>query len=66
MARFTILAQMMAVPRPVAIGEADTAADAVRKAREFAKQGKRDVQIGDSEIEDYFPLEQFAAKHGIR
>jgi hypothetical protein len=66
MARFTILAEMFVVPRPVPIGEADTPADAVRKAREFAKQGKRDVQIGDSEVENYFPLEQFAAKHGIR
>ena len=35
MARFQILAQMLALPKPMPIAEADTPAEAVRKAREF-------------------------------
>jgi hypothetical protein len=66
MARYSILAQMMTLPKPLAIGEADTPADAVRKARAFTKDGQRNVQIGDNQSETYFPAEEFAAKHGIR
>jgi hypothetical protein len=66
MARYSILARMMTLPRPLAIGDADTPADAVRKARAFTADGQRDVQIGDAQSETYFPTEEFAAKHGIR
>lgn len=66
MARYSILARMMTLPKPLAIGEAETPADAVRKARAFVKDGQRDVQIGDNQAEIYYPAEDFAAKHGIR
>ncbi len=66
MARFQILAQMLALPRPMPIAEADTPAEAVRKAREFEQKGRQDLQIGDSEAQQYYPVAQFAAKHGIR
>jgi hypothetical protein len=66
MARYSILARMLVMPKPMPIGEAETPADAVRMARDFARQGKRDVQIGDNQAEMYLPTEQFAAKHGIR
>jgi hypothetical protein len=66
MARFKILAPMLTVPRPMAIAEADTPADAVRKAREFEQKGRTDLQIGDTQAEEYFPVAQFAAKHGVR
>lgn len=66
MARYLVLAPMMTTGRPMPIAEAETPADAVRKAREFEKKGKRDLQIGDSEAEQYSPVSQFAAKHGIR
>jgi hypothetical protein len=66
MARYLVLAQMLTVPKPMPIAEADTPADAVRKAREFEKKGKRDLQIGDTQAEQYYPVAQFAAQHGIR
>jgi hypothetical protein len=66
MARYSILSPLLTVPRNVAIGQADTPAEAVRIAREFAKQGKKGLQIGDNEAAHYEPLETFAAKHGIR
>lgn len=66
MARYTILSRFMVTPRPLPIGEAETPAEAVKKARDFAKQGKRDVQIGDNQAATYYPMEEFAAKHGIR
>jgi hypothetical protein len=66
MARYQVLATMLTMPRPMPIAEADTPADAVRKAREFAQKGRRDLQIGDTEAQQYFPVDQFAAKHGIR
>ena len=66
MARYSILARMLVTPKPMAIAEAETPADAVRLARDLTRQGKRDVQIGDNQSQMYFPTEQFAAKHGIR
>jgi len=66
MARYQILAQMLALPKPMAIAEADTPADAVRKAREAAQRGSQGVQIGDTQAEQYFPIDTFAAKHGVR
>ena len=66
MARYIILAQMMTIPKALPIAEADTPQEAVRKAREFEKQGRTDLQIGDSQAELYYPLQQFAAQHGIR
>ncbi len=66
MARFQVLAQMMTMPKPMPIAEADTPAEAVRKAREFEQKGRRDLQIGDSQEQQYYPVAQFAAKHGVR
>ncbi len=66
MARYHILAQLLTVPKPMAIDTADTPADAVRKAREATQRGSQGVQIGDSEAAQYFAVDQFAAKHGIR
>jgi hypothetical protein len=66
MARYLILAQMLAVPKAMPIGEAETPADALRKAREFEQKGRQDVQIGDTQAEQYYSLAQFAAQHGIR
>ncbi|MGD9967717.1 MAG: hypothetical protein AB7T59_14440 [Hyphomonadaceae bacterium] len=66
MKRYQVLAQMLTVPRPMAVAEAETPAEAVRKAREFAQKGHRDLQIGDTEAEQYYPVDQFAAKHGVR
>jgi GTP cyclohydrolase III len=66
MARYHILAQLLTVPKPMAIDTAETPADAVRKAREAEQRGSQGVQIGDTEAEQYFPIAQFAAKHGIR
>jgi hypothetical protein len=66
MARYQILAQMVTIGRPMPVAQADTPADAVRKARELEQKGKRDLQIGDTQAEQYFPVNAFAAKHGIR
>jgi hypothetical protein len=66
MARYSILALMRTLGKPMPIAEAQTPADAVRIARDFVRQGKQDVNIGDKELEQYFPPEVFAAKHGIR
>jgi hypothetical protein len=66
MARYLILTQMLTLPRPMPIAEADTPADAVRMAREFEKKGRQDIQIGDTEAAQYFPIDTFAAKHGVR
>lgn len=65
MARYSILARMMALPQPMAIGSADTPADAVRKARAFAQDGQRDLQI-EEKAGELLTLEAFANKHGIR
>lgn len=65
-ARYQILAQMLTVPKPMAIAEADTPAAAVQKAREFIQKGRQNIQIGDTQAEEYFPVDTFAAKHGIR
>ena len=66
MARFTIVSRFLVMPNPLPIGEAETPAEAVKKARDFAKQGKRDVQIGDNQAAVFYPAEEFAAMHGIR
>ena len=66
MARYHILAQMLTLPKPAAIAEADTPQEAVRKAREFEQKGRRNLQIGDTQAEQYYPVAQFAAQHGIR
>ncbi len=65
-ARYQILAQMLALPKPMAVAEADTPDAAVRKARELMKQGRQNLQIGDSQAEQYFSVDAFAAQHGIR
>lgn len=57
---------MQTVPKAMPIAEADTPQEAVRKAREFEKKGQRDLQIGDTQAEQYYPVAQFAAKHGVR
>ena len=66
MARYQILAQMLAVPQPMAIAEANTPAEAVTKARQYAQQGRQGLQIGDTDAEQYYSIDSFAAKHGIR
>jgi len=66
MARYKILALMLTVPRPMTIDEADTPQDAVRKAREFEQKGRQNLQIGDTEAAQYYPIAEFAAQHGIR
>ncbi|MCX7360041.1 MAG: hypothetical protein NT015_18120 [Alphaproteobacteria bacterium] len=66
MARYLVLAQMLAVPKPMPVGQADTPAEALRKARELEKAGRDGIQIGDTEAEQYFSIAQFAAQHGIR
>ena len=66
MARYQILAQMLTVPKPMAIAEADTPDAAVRKARELMQKGRQNLQIGDTQAEQYYPVDTFAAKHGIR
>ena len=66
MARYQILAQMLVVPKPMAIAEADTPADAVNKARQAEKRGSQNLQIGDVEAAMYYSVEQFAAMHGVR
>ena len=65
MARFEILEQMRILPKPMAIGSADTPAEAVRIAREFEKQGHK-VEIGDLQVAEMYPIATFAAKHGVR
>lgn len=65
MARFSIVTKMLTIPKSAAVGEADTPADAVRIARQHAQQGKN-VQIGDNDSQMVMPIDQFAAKHGIR
>jgi len=66
MARYQILAQMLAVPKPMAIAEADTPAEAVDKARQAEQNGSQNLQIGDVEAAMYYSIAQFAAKHGLR
>jgi len=66
MARYTILSRMRVMPKPLAIGSAETPAEAVRIAREAAKQGRPDIQIGDNQAATYVSAEEFAAQHGIR
>lgn len=66
MARYSILTQMVTVPKHLPLALAETPAEAVRIAREYAKKGKTGLKIGDSELADYLPVEDFAAKHGIR
>jgi hypothetical protein len=66
MARYLVLASMLAVPKPLPIAEADTPADAVRKAREFEQKGRSGLKIGDTEAAEYFDVVEFAAKHGVR
>jgi len=66
MARYSILVRMLVTPKPMAIAEAETPAEAVKLARDATSQGKRDVQIGDNQAQMYFPTEEFAAKHGVR
>jgi len=65
MARYSILTRMAVLPKPLPIGEADTPADAVRKARAFTQAGQRDVQVCDNESGIYVSTEDFAAKHGV-
>ncbi|MBX3430364.1 MAG: hypothetical protein KF779_12360 [Hyphomonadaceae bacterium] len=66
MARYKILARMLALPKAMPIAEADTPAEAVNKAREFEKDGKEGVRIGDVEAAEHYPIATFAAKHGLR
>lgn len=66
MARYQIMAQMLTLPKPMPVAEADTPDAAVRKARELMQQGRQNLQIGDTQAEQYFPVDAFAAKHGIR
>jgi hypothetical protein len=66
LARYQVLTQMLTVPKPMVIAVAETPQDAVRKAREFEKKGRANLQIGDTQAEQYYPLAQFAAQHGIR
>lgn len=66
MARYLVLAEMLTLPKPMPIAEADSPAEAVRKAREFEKAGRQGIQIGDTQAEQYYPLAQFAAQHGVR
>lgn len=66
MARYQILAQMLTMPKPMPIAEADTPADALHKARDLEQKGRRDLQIGDAVAQQYYPIPQFAAKHGLR
>jgi hypothetical protein len=66
MARYSVLTMLLTVPRPVAVAQVDTPAEAVRIARELKQKGNDRIQIGDGQLEQYFPVDEFAAKHGIR
>lgn len=66
MARYAILGEFLVVPKPMPIGEAETADEAVRMARAFVAKGRRGVRIGDTQAEDHYSIEEFAAKHGVR
>lgn len=66
MARYLVLANMLAVPKPLPVAEAETPADAVRIARDLAQKGRAGLKIGDTETAQYFEISEFAAKHGIR
>jgi hypothetical protein len=66
MARYSVLTGMLTVPRHLPIAEAETPQEAVRLAREFAQKGRTGLKIGDNEKAEYFPVDEFAAKHGIR
>jgi hypothetical protein len=66
--RYQILAQMLTIPRPMSVGEADTPAEAVRLARDYAKKSANNppLSIGDTQTEQYVPVDEFMQKHGIR
>lgn len=65
MARYEIIEHMRILQKPMAIGAADTPAEAVRMAREFEKEGHK-IEIGDIEAAEMYPIAAFAAKHGVR
>jgi hypothetical protein len=66
MARYSILTELVTVPKHVAVAQAETPEEAVRLARQQVQKGTRGVKIGDNELADYLTIEAFAAKHGIR
>jgi hypothetical protein len=66
MKRYQILSQLLSVPRSVAVGEADTPAEAVRFARDYAKKGGNPpLSIGDTQTEQYIAFDEFLKKHGL-
>lgn len=66
MQRFIIVCRLLVTEAPYTLGYADTPAEAVKKARDFTKQGKRDVRIGDNEAQKHFDTETFAVQYGVR
>ncbi len=66
MVRYLVMATMLAVPKPLPIAEANTPEDAVRIARELERRGRSGLKIADTEAAEYFDVNEFAAKHGVR
>lgn len=64
--RYQVLSQLLTVPRPISVGEADTPAEAVRIARDYAKKGGNPpLSIGDTQDETYISFNDFVKKHGL-
>jgi hypothetical protein len=66
MKRFSVLRPMMTTGRPLPVAEVDTAAEALKLAKDYVAKGVVGVRIGDREAEDHFDPQTFAARHNIR
>jgi|JRYD01.1.fsa_nt_gb hypothetical protein len=64
--RFTIVCRLVSTATPGVLGFADTAAEAVQKARGFTQRGSIDVRIGDNQEEKHYDTESFAKQYGVR
>ncbi|MBC7767906.1 MAG: hypothetical protein H7124_03895 [Phycisphaerales bacterium] len=66
MKRFTIVCRLLVTSVPHVLGYADSPGEAVTMARKFTQEGKRDVRIGDGQVEKHFDTESFAKEYGVR
>lgn len=64
--RFTIVCRLLSTATPGVLGYADSAAEAVQKARGFTAKGSLDVRIGDVQEQKHFDTETFAKQYGVR
>ncbi len=64
--RFTVVSRITLLDRPMVLGHAQAAQEALKMAQKFAAQGMNEVVIGDNQVQKLFSPAEFSAQYNVR